>query len=90
MCGSDEHHPHPERSSPTRLSTSEHASYKGRSCIIITWAPKSRRMRWAVRLLRTGQQSKTCGVLVGKPEVRRPQWMMTEIEWNRMDWVNLA
>ena len=33
MCGSDESHPYPERSSPTRLSTSGHASYTGRSCI---------------------------------------------------------
>ena len=33
VCGSDEPHPHPERSSPTRLSTSGHASYKGRSCV---------------------------------------------------------
>jgi len=35
MCGSDETHPYPERSSPTTLSTSGHASYKGRSCIKI-------------------------------------------------------
>jgi hypothetical protein len=28
MCGSDEPHPYPERSSPNRLSTSGHASYK--------------------------------------------------------------
>jgi len=34
MCGSDEPHPCPERSSPIRLSTSGHASYKGRSCIL--------------------------------------------------------
>ena len=34
MCGSDEPHPYPERSSPTRLSTSEHESYKGRSCLV--------------------------------------------------------
>jgi len=34
MCGSDEPHPHPEGSSPTRVSTSEHARYKGRSCIL--------------------------------------------------------
>jgi hypothetical protein len=28
MCGSDEPHSYPERSSPTRMSTSGHASYK--------------------------------------------------------------
>ena len=33
MCGSDEPRPYPERSSPTRLSTTGRASYKGRSCI---------------------------------------------------------
>jgi len=33
MSGSDEPHPYPERSS-SRMSTSGHASYKGRSCIM--------------------------------------------------------
>jgi len=33
MSGSDEPHPYPKSNSPTRLSTSRHASYKGRSCI---------------------------------------------------------
>jgi len=34
MCGSDEPHPYPERSSPTRLRTSGHASYKRSSCTV--------------------------------------------------------
>ena len=34
MCGSDEPHPYPKGSSPTRLSTSGHASYKEQSCIV--------------------------------------------------------
>ena len=44
MCGSDEPHPYTERSSPTRLSTSGHASYKGRSCITNFEAHKIGRM----------------------------------------------
>jgi len=34
MYGSDEPQPYPERNSPTRLSMSGHASYKGRSCTV--------------------------------------------------------
>ena len=34
MCGSYKPHLYPERSSPTRLSKTGHASYIGRSCIV--------------------------------------------------------
>jgi hypothetical protein len=33
---------------------------------------KSRGMRWAGHVLRMGEESKVCRVLVGNPEVKRP------------------
>jgi hypothetical protein len=63
---------------------------------------KSRRMRWAVHVARMGAKRNACRILVWKPEGRRPlgrprrRWVdnnkidLREIEWDGVDWVNLA
>jgi hypothetical protein len=38
----------------------------------IVWVVKSRRMRWAWHVARMGEESGVHGVLVGKPEGKRP------------------
>jgi hypothetical protein len=63
---------------------------------------KSRRMRWAVHVARMGAKRNACGILVGKPEGKRPlersrrRWVdkikidLREIGWDGMDSINLA
>ena len=63
---------------------------------------KSRRMRWAGHVARTGEERAVCMVLVGKPEGRRPlgrprrrwvdnKWMvLQEVGCDYMDWIGLA
>jgi len=60
---------------------------------------KSRRMRWAGHVARTDEER---GVVVGKPEGRRPlgrprrRWVdnirtdLQEVEFEYMDWIGLA
>jgi hypothetical protein len=63
---------------------------------------KSRRMRWAGHVKQTREMRNAYKMLVGKPEVKRPQgrqrrrWVdsikmdLTEIGWAGMDRINLA
>jgi hypothetical protein len=63
---------------------------------------KTRKMRWAGHVARMGEKSYACRILVGKPEGKRtlgrPRrgWVdnikidLREIEWDGMDWINLA
>jgi len=63
---------------------------------------KSRRMRWAGHVARIGEKRGVYGVLVGKPEGRRPlgkprrRWMnnirmdLQEVGCGYMDWIGLA
>jgi hypothetical protein len=63
---------------------------------------KSRRMRWAVRVVRTEANRNAYRIMVGKPEGKRPlgrprrTWVdnikidLREIGWNGMDWIDLA
>jgi hypothetical protein len=63
---------------------------------------KSRRMRWAGHVARMREKRNAYRILVGKPEGRRPlgrprrRWVdnikidVGEIEWDGVDWVNLA
>jgi hypothetical protein len=63
---------------------------------------KSRRMRWAVHVARMGEKRNAYGILVGKPEGKRPlgrpkcRWEVNirmdlrEIGWGGMDWIDLA
>jgi hypothetical protein len=63
---------------------------------------KSRRMRWAGHVARTGEKRNAYGILVGKPEGKRPlgrprrRWVnnikmdLDEIEWGGMDWIDLV
>jgi hypothetical protein len=63
---------------------------------------KSRRMRWAGHVARTREKSNAYRILVGKPEEKRPlerqrrRWVdnikrdLREIEWDGMDWIDLA
>jgi hypothetical protein len=63
---------------------------------------KSRRMRWAGHVTRTGETRNVYTILVGKPEGKRPlgrprrRWVdnikmdLREIGWDGMDWINLA
>jgi hypothetical protein len=63
---------------------------------------KSRRMRWEGHVARTGEKRNAHGILVGKPEGKRPlgrprrRWVdnmktdLREIGWNGIDWINLA
>jgi hypothetical protein len=63
---------------------------------------KSRRMRWAGYVARMWENRNAYGILVGKPEGKRPlgrsrhRWVgninrdLREIEWVGMDWIDLA
>jgi hypothetical protein len=63
---------------------------------------KSRKMRWAVHVARTAEESKVYKVLVGKPEGKRPlgkprrRWEngirmdLKEIGWGSVEWIHLA
>jgi hypothetical protein len=63
---------------------------------------KSRRMRWAGRVVRMGQKRNAYRILVGKPEGKRPpgrprrRWVdyitmvLREIRWDGMDWIDVA
>ena len=63
---------------------------------------KSRRMRWAGHVARMGEERGVHGVLVGKPEGRRPlgrprrRWVdnirmdLQEVGCGYMDWIGLA
>jgi hypothetical protein len=62
---------------------------------------KSRRMRWAWHVARIGEKRNTYGILVGKPEGRRPlgrprrgqvndnKMDLREIGWDGVDWIGL-
>jgi hypothetical protein len=68
----------------------------------IVWVVKSRRMRWAERVARMGEEFGVHRVLVGKPEGKRPlgrprrRWEdnirmdLQEVGWGRGDWIQLA
>jgi hypothetical protein len=63
---------------------------------------KSRRMRWPGHVARMGETRNAYRILVGKPEGKRPlgrprrRWVnnikmdLTEIGWDRVDWIELA
>ena len=63
---------------------------------------KSRRMRWAGHVARTGEERGVYRVLVGKPEGRRPlgrrrrRWVdnirmdLQEVGWGYVGWIGLA
>jgi hypothetical protein len=63
---------------------------------------KSRRMGWAGHIARMGQTRNAYGILVGKPDVKRPfgrrrcSWVdnikidLREIGWDVVDWIELA
>jgi hypothetical protein len=63
---------------------------------------KSRRMRWAGHVARTGQKRNAYRLLVGKPEGKRPlgiprrRWVdnirmdLGEVRWCDVDWIGLA
>jgi hypothetical protein len=65
---------------------------------------KSRRMRWAGHEARMGETRNAYRILVGKPEGKRPvgrpkprcrcvdniKLDLREIEWDGMDWIELA
>jgi hypothetical protein len=63
---------------------------------------KSRRMRWAGHAAQMWEKRNTYRILVGKPEGKRPlgrqrrKWVdnvkmdLREIEWDEMDWIDLA
>jgi hypothetical protein len=63
---------------------------------------KSRRLRWAGHVARTGEMRGAYRALVGKPEGRRPlgrpmrRWEhnikmdLREVGWGGMDWIDLA
>jgi hypothetical protein len=63
---------------------------------------KSMRMRWARHVARMGKKRNAYRILVGKPEGKRPlgrprrRWVDNikmdhrEIEWDVMDWIDLA
>jgi hypothetical protein len=63
---------------------------------------KSRRMRWAGHVARMGKKRNAYRILVGKPEGKRPlgrprrRWVdnikmnLREVEWDGMDWIDLA
>ena len=63
---------------------------------------KSRRMRWAVHVARTGEERGVYSVLVGKPEGKRPlgrpmrRWVdnirmdLQEMGFGYVDWIGLA
>jgi hypothetical protein len=63
---------------------------------------KSRSMRWAGHVARMGEKRNAYGILVGKPEGKRPlgrlrrRWVdnikinLREIGWDGMDWIDVA
>jgi hypothetical protein len=63
---------------------------------------KSRRMRWKKHVARMGEKRNAYRILTGKPEGKRPlrrpgrSWEnnvkmdLREIEWDGMDWIDLA
>jgi hypothetical protein len=63
---------------------------------------KSKRMKWAGHAARMGEKRNVCRLLEGKPEGKRllerprPRWMdnikidPVEIEWDGVDWIDLA
>jgi hypothetical protein len=63
---------------------------------------KSRRIKWAGHVARTGEKRNAYRILVGKPEGKRPpvrpipRWVdnikmdLREIGWDGMDWIDLA
>jgi hypothetical protein len=63
---------------------------------------KSRTKRWAGHVARMGEKRNAYRILVGKPEGKRPlgrprrRWVdnikmdLREIEWDGMDWIDLA
>jgi hypothetical protein len=62
---------------------------------------KSRRMRWAGHVARTGEKRNAYRILVGKPVGKRPlgrprrRWVdnkidLREIGWHGMHWIDLA
>jgi transcription termination factor 2 len=63
---------------------------------------KSRRMRWAGRVARMGEERNVYRVVMGKPEGKRPpgrprrRWKdeirmdLREIGWGSVDWIQLA
>jgi hypothetical protein len=63
---------------------------------------KSRRMRWAGHVARIGEKRNAYGLLVGKPEGKRPlarrrrRWVdnikmeLVEVGWGDVDWIDLA
>jgi hypothetical protein len=63
---------------------------------------KYRRMRWAGHVARMGEKRNTYGLLVGKPEGKRPlgrprhRWLdnirmdLGEVGWGNVDWIGLA
>jgi len=67
----------------------------------IVWVIKSRRMRWAGHVARTGEERGAYRVLVGKPKVKRPlvrprrRWVdnirmdLQEVVCGYMDWIGL-
>jgi hypothetical protein len=63
---------------------------------------KSRRMRWEGHVTRIGEKRNAYGLLVGKPEGKRPlgrprrRWVdnirmdLGEVGWGDVDWIGLA
>jgi hypothetical protein len=63
---------------------------------------KSRRMRWAGHVARMGDKRNAYRISVGRPEGKRPlgrprrrcvdniKMDLREIEWDGMDWIDLA
>jgi hypothetical protein len=63
---------------------------------------ESRRMKWARHVARMGEKRNAYGILVGKPEGKRPlgrprrRWEdnirmdLREIGWGGMDWIDLS
>jgi hypothetical protein len=63
---------------------------------------KSRRMRWAGHVARSGEKSNAYRILVGKPEGKRPlgrprrRWVdsikmdLIVLGWDGMNWIDLA
>jgi hypothetical protein len=59
---------------------------------------KSRRMRWAGHIARTGERRGVYRILVGKPEGKRPlgrpriilRWIFKKCYVGEMDWIDLA
>jgi hypothetical protein len=77
----------------------KHDLYSSPSIIRIM---KSRRIRWAVNVVRMGEKRNACRLLVGKPEGRRPlgrprrRWLdnismdLVEVGCGDVDWIGLV